>query len=288
MSRKSSTKIRARVAIGLIALLFLPSGSARADNLTNTRAAVKYFGDATGSFTLNPPLAENSYYLPLTGTSVYRELMIKILKKNSGRPARQIIYRMNNRTEFNLKYLLKDGMGDYEVSIFGKQSARTRTYAGLCAFTIRSDRMIPEKFEGMYVNDKVLAFVDTVIGNTVGSGECWDLAQEALDTAGADWTRPVQFGRLLDPELDEIKTGDIIQFRSVRLKAKLSGGVTRYESLGNPDHTAVIYGIEGKNIYRIANQNAGGKRFVIISRIDMNTMTSGTYWIYRPIAAFMQ
>src|SRR5271157_1910549 len=125
MPRRINTETRTRVAFGLIALLLLPYRSAFADNLSETRTAVKYFGDAAGSFTLAPPPAENSYYLPLNGTSAYRELMMKIRKIDISQPPRQIIYRMSNRTEFKFNYLFKDGIGEYEVSIFGKQSART-------------------------------------------------------------------------------------------------------------------------------------------------------------------
>ncbi len=281
-------KFQAKATVCVIAILIFSRAPSISVNLPEKQTAVKYYGDAAGMFTLTPPPKESSYFLPLNGNSSYKELMIKIRNKNGALPARQIIYRMKNKSEFDFKYLIKDGIGEYEAYIFGKQSAFTRTYAGLCSFTFRSNSIIPAHFSGISLNSKVLEYVETVIGKTVGSGECWDLAQEALDSSGADWTRPVQFGKLLDPDAEEIKPGDIIQFSSVRLTAKLPGGVTRYESLGNPDHTAIIYEVNGKNIYKLANQNINGKRFVIISGINMNTMTSGKFWIYRPVAAFLQ
>jgi hypothetical protein len=288
MPQKNSTYPALLIASIFIGLLAVPGRPAAAEELSAVKAAVKYYADAGGVFTLTPPPAETGYYLPLGGTCACQELMIKIQKKDSGLSSRQIVYRMIGRAEFDMKYLFKDGIGDYEISMFGRKAMNARTYAGLCRFTVSSLKALPERSDALYINDKLLAYVDTVIGKTVNSGECWDLAQEALDRTGADWTRPLYFGRLLDPESDDIKTGDIIQFRAVRLTVKLPGGVTRYEALGNPDHTAVIYGIEGKKIYRLAHQNSDGKRFVIVTRIDLNAMTSGTYWIYRPIAGLLQ
>jgi hypothetical protein len=121
-----------------------------------------------------------------------------------------------------------------------------------------------------------------------GRGECWDLAQQALDSNLADWTRPAAFGRPLNPETNEIKAGDIIQFRNLRITEHLPGGVTRMETLGAPDHTAVVYKVLGKKHYTLAHQNIGGKRSVMKSDINLADVTSGKYWIYRPVALMIR
>jgi len=141
---------------------------------------------------------------------------------------------------------------------------------------------------GLYLNDRVLAYVKGVIGKTIGSGECWDLAQEALDANGADWSRPVNYGMLLDPARDRIAPGDIIQFKSVRLRTNLTGGGMMYRTIGAPDHTAIIMRVEGEKKYTLAHQNSDGKRYVITSEVDLNGMITGKYWIYRPMAGFVQ
>jgi hypothetical protein len=126
------------------------------------------------------------------------------------------------------------------------------------------------------------------MGTTVGSGECWDLAQQALDMNLAEWSRPTSFGRPLNPETDEIKAGDIIQFRSVKITEHLPGGVTRWETLGTPDHTAIIYRVLGKKRYTLAHQNIGGKRSVMTSDINLAKVTGGKYRIYRPVALMIR
>jgi hypothetical protein len=134
------------------------------------------------------------------------------------------------------------------------------------------------------LNDKIIDFVTKAMGTTVGRGECWDLAQQALDANLADWTRPLAFGRTLNPETDAIKAGDIIQFSNLKITERLPGGIIRQESLGAPDHTAVIYRVLGKKRYTLAHQNVRGERSVITSDINLTKVTGGAYWIYRPAA----
>jgi hypothetical protein len=271
----------------LIVMLISPEWRARAEGQPQRSAAVYFYADAAGTFTLSPPPANTGYYLSLSGTFTQHELLLKVQKKKSALAPRQASYRMSGRTEFNIKYVLKEGIGDYNVLIFGRKSANTEKYSGLCNFSISSNGTIPERSDMLYINDKVLAFVGSVMGKTVNSGECWDLAQEALDNAGADWVRPLNFGTLLAPVSDEIRPGDIIQFRSVRLTFKIPGGITKFEKLGNPDHTAIIYGVEGKKIYKLAHQNSDGRRYVVTTVIDLNCLTEGKYWIYRPVAGII-
>jgi hypothetical protein len=125
------------------------------------------------------------------------------------------------------------------------------------------------------LNDKIIEYVSSVMGTTVGRGECWDLAQEALDRNLADWSRPTNFGRLRNPEIDEIKPGDIIQFRSLKITERLPGGVTKWLTLGAPDHTAVVYKVQGRKRYSVAHQNVGGMRRVITADVDLTKVTGG-------------
>jgi hypothetical protein len=126
------------------------------------------------------------------------------------------------------------------------------------------------------------------MGTTVGRGECWDLAQEALDGCGADWDRPWKFGALLDPAKDEIRPGDIIQFRTVKLVEQLPDGGSRWQVIGMPDHTAVIIAVLGPLRYRLAHQNINGKRSVITTEVNLNHATAGKYSVYRPVAGIVK
>ena len=251
-------------------------------------ATVTYYSDAHGVFTMTPPPGTTRYTVTLRGSCSLPEIMLQVTKKGSGLPVRNAAFRTGGRPGFTITYLLKDGAGNYEIYLFGKRTLASRNLAGLCSFTVRSTVSMPAGTAGLYINDMVLAYVGTVTGKTVGGGECWDLAQEALDSNGADWVRPFNFGKPLDPEDDRIAPGDIIQFRSVRLKSSLPGGGSLLQNIGEPDHTAIIIGVEGKNKYELAHQNSGGKRYVITSVVDLNSMTSGSYRIYRPVAGIMK
>ncbi len=251
-------------------------------------SSVTYYADARGVFTLERPSASTGYSVDLTGTCRLPELMFKIQKKNTASRFRQYAYRTGSKTDYKMTCLLKDGPGEYDITVFGRTTLTARRLNGLCSVTVAATKSLPEKLISLSINDRILSFVDSVMGKTVGSGECWDLAQEALDLNGADWDRPINFGRLLNPARDEILPGDIMQLKSVRLIATLPGGMTMYQTLGAPDHTAIIIKVEGRNRYRIAHQNSENRRYVVTSALDLNNMKSGAYWIYRPAAGILR
>lgn len=125
------------------------------------------------------------------------------------------------------------------------------------------------------VGSKIIQFCDTHTGKKVGRGECWDLAKYALDYAGAKWSAPFNFGRILSTG-EEVMPGDIIQFKNVKI---VDGSrVTRMTQ-----HTAIIYAVNGPLKFIVAEQNVDGKRKVFRNEIDLSKMTSGKYTIYRPV-----
>jgi hypothetical protein len=279
--------IAAMAAVVLITIAVINCSTQTRENKPGP-VNITYYSDARGVFTLTPPTDTAGYKLPLWGTCSLPEIMLQASKKGPRLPARHATFRTNGKAGFSIIYLLKDGAGDYDIFIFGKKSLATRNLDGLCSFTIRSTKEMPADNRVLNINEKILAYVDTVIGKTVGSGECWDLAQEALDINGADWVRPYSFGRPLDPGRERIIPGDIIQFKSVRLLQKLPGGGSMSQNIGTPDHTAVIIGVEGENRYELAHQNSNGKRYVITSTVDLNYIKSGKYWLYRPVAGIVK
>lgn len=127
-------------------------------------------------------------------------------------------------------------------------------------------------------NHPVIRFVDAAMSKTIGRGECWDLAQQALDETQARWTRPFDFGRLIDPDKETAMPGDIIQFASVRIE---NGG--SWMEIGMPSHTAVIYRVLDQKIFELAHQNFSGIRKVRRDRVNLNHVVRGTYQIYRPV-----
>lgn len=128
-------------------------------------------------------------------------------------------------------------------------------------------------------NKEVLAFTKLSIGTKIGRGECWDLAQQALDYSGSIWHKPYQFGFPLKKG-EEILPGDIIQFETTRFEWS-NGNRSSWKQLGYPNHTSIIYAVKGSQV-QLAHQNVGGVRKVFLDLLDLKHIVSGSYKIYRP------
>ena len=220
------------------------------------------------------------------GTTTEKTLVVMVAKKGGDVRSNPIPLAADG--SFNVRYLIKEGVGAYTITFYGSKQKGSLKYQGLGYFNLTVKEALPANLLGLELNDKVIEFVNKALGTSVGRGECWDLAQEALDENLADWTRPITFGRLLNPETNEIKAGDIIQFRTLKTTEHLPKGATRFETFGAPDHTAVVYKVFGKKHYTLAHQNTGGKRSVMKSNINLAKVTGGQYWIYRPVALMIR
>lgn len=232
------------------------------------------------------PIPENiGYKLRLRGTSKYKNLYFQINKLdefNRIKKQREVRLDLKNSNEFDYYYYLKDGTGRYEIVIFGNNSGAGR-YSGLCNFYINSRTNIPQNLAKLNINNKIIEFVNSVMGKKVGRGECWDLAQAVLDYYSADWKRPTYFGIPLNPEKDNIIPGDIIQMYNVRLEYN-----NKIEYFGLPEHTAIVYKVISKNNFKIAHQNVAGKRFVILSNFNLKYVKTGNVKFYRPVAGLIK
>ena len=231
---------------------------------------------------LKPVPPDMSSTILFAGKTTVKVLMVTVEK--DGGVARTNPVPLAADGSFNVRYLIKEGSGTYTVSYHGSEEKNSQSYEGLGFFTHTVKKALPADLQRLELNGKVIAYVDKVLGTSVGRGECWDLAQQALDLNLADWNRQTSFGLTLNPDTDKIKAGDIIQFRTVKITEHLPGGATQWETLGAPDHTAVIYKVLGNKHYTLAHQNIGGKRSVMKSNINLAHVTSGQYWIYRPVA----
>ncbi|MDD2309103.1 MAG: hypothetical protein PHH91_05930 [Desulfuromonadaceae bacterium] len=248
--------------------------------------AISWYTGGEAKLSLDPVPIDNSPSVVLAGSTSQKTLIVTVAKNNGTTRSNPIPLATDG--SFNVRYLIKDGIGDYTISLSGSQQSDSRRYQGLCFFTHAVKKKLPADLLSLELNGKIIDFVNRVMGATVGRGECWDLAQQALDQNLAEWSRPTTFGLPLNPETDEIKAGDIIQFHNLKITAQLPGGVTRRESLGAPDHTAVIYNVLGKKRYTLAHQNVRGNRSVIKGDINLANVTSGRYRIYRPVALMIQ
>jgi len=148
----------------------------------------------------------------------------------------------------------------------------------------------------------VLDFAKSKQGQKVGSGECFDLADQALKKNGFKtasdygevtpdgdykWGKPVP--------LDESKPGDVLQFRDYENKTRTENDKGwKEETQSRPHHTAVVVANDGNGNITVLEQNApkGSKvtqRVIHVgngtSQDGDNTVTqetSGTINAYRP------
>ena len=126
-----------------------------------------------------------------SGRTTQKNLLVTVAKE--GGAARSNAIPLDDDGTFNVRYLLKEGAGTYTITFFGNERADDLHYQGLASLVRVVAKELPAKLQNIELNEKIVAFVDKVAGTRVGRGECWDLAQEALDANLADWSRPVAF-----------------------------------------------------------------------------------------------
>lgn len=131
------------------------------------------------------------------------------------------------------------------------------------------------------LNNQIISYVKSKMKKTVGEGECWDLAAEALDLVKAKWDGEYGFGKQIDYTKDCIYPGDIVQFKDIHLKYTENG--ENYEEIME-HHTAIIYEVKGVGDYILAHQNtAFTGRKVGTSSMNVKNITKGTITVFRPV-----
>ena len=140
-------------------------------------------------------------------------------------------------------------------------------------YFIQSNDSIPA------MNKQIIEFVKTKIKKKVGTGECWDLAAEALQLVNAKWDMKYKYGKEIDYKKEPIYPGDIIQFENVILNYEKDGKKFTEKM---PHHTAIIFEVTNNSNFTMAHQNNGysGKK-VGVSPLDLTTLTKGKFKIYR-------
>ncbi|QPG75949.1 hypothetical protein FOA43_003335 [Brettanomyces nanus] len=135
-------------------------------------------------------------------------------------------------------------------------------------------------------------------GEKVGNGECWTLARDALQKACGNHafvSSGLNHGALLvtykmspttgklvviqEPITDDIKRGDILQFKSSFFKCP-----DKSITFGAPDHTALVLNVGGSKL-QIIQQNNNGKKVVAEDQINLDNMAGGELKVFRPVSA---
>jgi hypothetical protein len=146
-----------------------------------------------------------------------------------------------------------------------------------------------------YLNQQVLAFAHENMGKKIGRGECWDLAAQPLKALGATWNNKFVFGKKiatggssglkLEPDMIPMP-GDIIHFSKVKSSWTKSYPDGRKawgsETIGMPDHVAILKKFDGKTLLTLLHQNVSGKRYMVETTTDITNVKSGIFIIYRP------
>jgi hypothetical protein len=130
------------------------------------------------------------------------------------------------------------------------------------------------------LNQKVYNYVKINLGKKIGRGECWDVAAEALNNAGATWDGHFEFGKKIDPLIDCVYPGDVIQFKNVRVKYQ-KGNTFYVEEMDQ--HTAIVYEVKEKGSFVIAEQNTSRLgRKVGLNDFKLENLAKGKVEFFRP------
>jgi hypothetical protein len=131
------------------------------------------------------------------------------------------------------------------------------------------------------LNRKVLEYVESVMGEQVHRGECWDLANQALLRIDAKWDGRYKYGEEYNPKKTAVLPGDFIQFSNVRVRYR-EGNTIYTETMAQ--HTAIVYRVLDGGVLELAHQNTSfSGRTVGVSKLDLTTVVSGKMWFYRPV-----
>jgi hypothetical protein len=125
------------------------------------------------------------------------------------------------------------------------------------------------------VQEKIITFSKSNMGKKVDRGECWDLANAALNEAKADWTPPYKFGDAVEVEKG-LKSADILQFTDVKF-------IFPYGSASFPKHTAIVYKADKKSV-TVFHQNFNNKKYVDTLTLNFDQIKNGKIEAYRPKA----
>lgn len=130
------------------------------------------------------------------------------------------------------------------------------------------------------LNQRIITWVESRMNSRVGSGDCWDLAKEVLNSNDCKWDGQYEFGKLINPRRDTVYPGDFIQFYDVQIQFNKNDTVVKEQY---PRHTAIVWQVKPNNEYIIAHQNYNHMRIVTLSCFKLATIRTGYVKFYRPV-----
>lgn len=150
------------------------------------------------------------------------------------------------------------------------------------------------------VSQRVVEYAQNRIGHKVGTGECWDLAFEALKHAGAktpwDLNQTYVWGTEIARVVD-VQPGDILQFEGVKIEwswvtSKKNVTTTQTQTYTFAHHTAIVEKVDSGTFVTLLHSNVqskpGSPHNRNVSRMQVNlspeNIRGGTITVYRPMA----
>lgn len=153
--------------------------------------------------------------------------------------------------------------------------------SALCFYSILSTQTSIAGTDIPELNKQIVNYVESVIGQQVDRGECWDLAFQALTRNEAKWDGQYKYGKEFNVKREKVLPGDIIQFKDVKVQYR-EGNTIYTETMAH--HTAIVYKVFDDGVLELAHQNTGfSGRTVGLSKLDLDTVKSGRMWFYRPV-----
>ena len=126
---------------------------------------------------------------------------------------------------------------------------------------------------------RVAAYAKDHLGQQVGTGQCWDLVDDALRDAGADTSGDGNYVFGAPVDLGTVIPGDLLQFENVHFEHHSPDG--SWYTSDYPHHSAIVASVSGRTI-TLLNQNVNGNQTVQYSTINLNDQTSGTITAFMP------
>jgi hypothetical protein len=153
------------------------------------------------------------------------------------------------------------------------------------------------------INEKVVEFARKKLGEQVGNGECWTLADEAVKFAGAksspaypndpnksdyvwgslEYAAEVKDGKLTETgAAKKVRPGHIVQFRDTKFAGRRADGGTYSMSFSH--HTAVVQSVSSDaKVVGILHQNYAGKKTVTEATLTLTDLQGGWVRFYQPL-----
>ena len=118
---------------------------------------------------------------------------------------------------------------------------------------------------------KIVEFAVQHIGEKVGDGQCWGLANLAYRHAGIRHRGGYVWGRRIHWQTEGVRPGDIIQFENARYPYAYT----------DENHTAIILKVAGRSSVKVAHQHWNNIYRVTTTTIPLTYLRSGSQTVYR-------